>query len=171
MHRTILPLLVVASTAVLPGCLSVKYSAQRSIDAGASRGDVHRTWQHSLFLGLIPVSAVPLDSYCPDTGVLHVRSQVGPLGMLATVATLGVWTPTRVKVTCADWPAVAMGPFASPEAAWDAVTPPGPWVDPAPAPLGLPVEPPPAPPAAQDDGGGDTIIFEDEHGRRVIIVR
>jgi hypothetical protein len=95
------------------GCMSVKYSASNAIAHGARSGDVHHDWQHSLFLGLIPVSAVNLDQYCPDTGVLHVRSSVGPLGALATVFTLGVWTPSHVRVTCADWP-VAWAPEPPP---------------------------------------------------------
>lgn len=110
-------------TALSTGCMSVKYTATRSEAYGARAGVVHHDWQHSLFLGLIPVSSVDLDRYCPDTGVLHVRSSVGPLGFLATVVSAGVWTPSHVRITCARWPTAALppgGPLAVPPDA-------GPW--------------------------------------------
>ena len=97
---------------LLSGCMSVKYTATRSEAYGARSGQVHHAWQHSLLLGLIPVSSVDLDRHCPDTGILHVKSSIGPLGALATVLTAGVWTPSHVRVTCAAWPSVA-GPTSN----------------------------------------------------------
>lgn len=96
--------------ALAPACMSVRYSAQQSLDHGARRGEVHHDWQHSLFFGLVPASVVDLDQYCPETGVLHVKSSVGPLGVLATVFSAGIWTPSHVRVTCADWPRMGVAP-------------------------------------------------------------
>ncbi len=150
MHPSILMLSLVAS-----GCQSVRYTSPESAAHGARKGEVHKTFAHSFLLGAIPAGSIPLDGWCPETGVHTIRSFVGPFGYLMTGLSLGIWTPSRVKVYCNDIPlpvegdaddaVVALGEALISEP-WESVAPPMP-VPPVPPGPPVVVVPPPAPPA------------------------
>lgn len=136
--------------AALPGCMSVKYGLSGPVRATVVADHDEVAWQHSLFLGLIPVSQVKLDQLCPGESILGVRSQVGFLGGLATLVTLGLWTPTHVHVTCGH--PVDPGGWAAPP---QASAPPPALAVPAPA-LTVP-------------GDYDAIVVERPDGTRVLV--
>lgn len=146
---------VLCLAALLQGCVSTKLVHGDQVAFGAEKGRVHKTWAHSIFWGLVPVKAVDLDGYCERTGVLQVRSHTGPVALLAQVVTLGVWTPSRVRITCVDAPPQPWVAQAEAEPWPEPVVAPEPAMAPEPEPAMAP-EPvvavaapvPPTPPVA-----------------------
>jgi hypothetical protein len=78
------------------GCHTVRYDAARP----ASPRRYERT-VHFYVWGLAGRPVVDLDAACPE-GVARVESGAELHHWLAQVATLGLWSPRRVKVTCAE---------------------------------------------------------------------
>lgn len=95
-------LLLVAG--LLQGCFSVRYHSPTALTEGARRGVTHKTWSHSFLWGIIPATRVPLDGWCGDREILKMKSSLGPMGFLGQAITLGIWTPMRLKIVCADRP-------------------------------------------------------------------
>lgn len=80
----------------LAACHTVRYDAGRPPSA--------RRWERTVHFyawGLSGKPRVDLDAACPE-GVARFRSEAGPLHWVAQVATLGLWSPRRVVVECAE---------------------------------------------------------------------
>lgn len=80
----------------LSACHAVRYDAGRP--ASQRR---YETTVHFWLWGLAGKPRVDLDAACPE-GVSRFRNDAGPLHWIAQVATLGVWSPRRVVVECAE---------------------------------------------------------------------
>jgi len=88
--------LAAAAALALAACHTVRY------DAG--RPPSQRRWEtnvHFFAWGLVGKPRVDLDAACPE-GVADFRNEAGPLHWVAQVATLGLWSPRRVVVECAE---------------------------------------------------------------------
>lgn len=168
MSRSVLLALLV----LVPACGGVRLVHPDLHAAGVREGLTYKRWTHSLFWGTVPVRPLPTDGDCGEAGVLRIHAKVGPLGTLAQIATLGIWTPSRVKVTCADPYAVAprdLGPpqYAPPVTYAPAPPPP---VTYAPAPPPPPVtQAPPAPLAVPQVGLAGTMVVDETLGRPVVV--
>ena len=84
--------------AMASGCYTVKLIDPAAMDREVTHHD--HAWGHSLFWGFIPLGTVDL-SVCGDDEVRSVKTQIGGLGLVAYVLTVGIWTPMHVKITCA----------------------------------------------------------------------
>ncbi len=93
MSRTIFA--VVAALA-LAGCHAVRYDTGRP----ASQRRYEKT-VHFFVWGLAGKPVVDLDAACPE-GVARFRNDATALQWVAEVATLGLWSPRRVVVECAE---------------------------------------------------------------------
>lgn len=57
-------------------------------------------WNHHLFWGIVRLNrGVPLDAVCPQ-GIARIENWMGPLQVVLSVLTAGVYTPTTVRVFC-----------------------------------------------------------------------
>jgi hypothetical protein len=89
-------LAVAAAVALALGCHAVRYDAGRP----PSPRRYERT-VHFYLWGLAGKPSVDLDAACPE-GVSQVESGASFPLWFAQVATLGLWAPRRVVVTCAE---------------------------------------------------------------------
>lgn len=80
----------------LAGCHAVRYDAGRP--ASQRRFE---TTVHFFFWGFAGKPRIDLDTACPE-GVAAFRNEAGVLHWIAEVATLGIWSPRRVVVECAQ---------------------------------------------------------------------
>jgi hypothetical protein len=71
---------------------------------------IDQSWASSWIYGLVPPKTVETASRCP-AGVAKVETELTFLNQLVHFLTLGIYTPMRIRVTCAQ------GGAASPEAA------------------------------------------------------
>jgi hypothetical protein len=88
--------IAVAAALALAGCHMIRY------DAG--RPPSHRRYErtvHFFLWGLAGKPRIDLDAACPE-GVARWRSDATFLGWVAEVATVGLWSPRRVIVECAE---------------------------------------------------------------------
>lgn len=88
--------LLAAAALGLAACHTVRYDAGRPASQRRYEATVH-FW----FWGLAGRPRVDLDAACPE-GVARFRNEAGVLHWIAEVATLGVWSPRRVVVECAE---------------------------------------------------------------------
>lgn len=59
------------------------------------------TSNHHLFWGFANLSGeVHAGLYCPQ-GTAMIKNRVGPLGVLVSIITGGIWVPTRIEIWCA----------------------------------------------------------------------
>jgi hypothetical protein len=94
--RTLAVLLVMAT---LPGCYR---TTLRSSDLQSA--DRHRTTGHLYLLGSVGELEVDVRDYCGDRGAAEIRSSGDVLTVAVTVATLGIYSPRRVHITCGREP-------------------------------------------------------------------
>jgi hypothetical protein len=86
---------------MMTGCYTTKvYVAPPS----TATGRVENEWQQTFFWGLISAGSVNAANICGDAGVVHIKSEIGGLGLLANWVTAGIWAPVRVRVTCGTTP-------------------------------------------------------------------
>lgn len=58
-------------------------------------------WNHHLFWGIVRLNqGVPLDAVCPAGNISRVENWMGPLQVVLSVLTAGIYTPTTVRVFC-----------------------------------------------------------------------
>lgn len=96
MRTRSLPAALAVAAALTLGCHAVRYDAGRAPSPRRYERTVH------FFLwGLAGKPVVDLDAACPE-GVARVESGAGFPHWLAQVATVGLWSPRRVVVTCAE---------------------------------------------------------------------
>jgi hypothetical protein len=93
----------------LSGCYTVKLVDPSYMGREVTKTD--HAWAHSLFWGFVPLGTVDL-GVCGEDEVRSVKTQIGGLGLVAYVLTVGIWTPMHVKITC-----VAPGGFEKPTGA------------------------------------------------------
>jgi hypothetical protein len=84
------------AAAALAGCHTVRYQTGRP----ASARKVEQT-HHFFFWGLKGKPVVDLDAACPE-GVARWTNRSDALDWLASVGTLGVWSPRTVTIECAE---------------------------------------------------------------------
>jgi hypothetical protein len=84
------------AAAALAGCHTVRYQTGRP----ASARKVEQT-HHFFFWGLKGKPVVDLDAACPE-GVARWTNKSDALDWLASVGTLGIWSPRTVIVECAE---------------------------------------------------------------------
>lgn len=63
---------------------------------------INQPWSSGYFWGLVPPHVVTAAVTCPGGRVAKVESHHSFLNELATVATLGIYSPVDIKVTCAS---------------------------------------------------------------------
>jgi len=80
----------------LAGCHAVRYDAGRQPSQRR-----YETTVHFFFWGLSGKPKIDLDAACPE-GAARFRNEAAPLHWIAEVATLGIWSPRRVVVECAE---------------------------------------------------------------------
>ncbi|HMV66336.1 MAG TPA: hypothetical protein PKA64_05760 [Myxococcota bacterium] len=85
----------------LQACYTVRFVSPEL--HGIPDGAVLHTWTHSFLWGIIPAGKASIDQ-CGYAGVKEIKSQIGGLGLVASVLTLGVWTPMHVQIVCAEVP-------------------------------------------------------------------
>ncbi len=98
----------------LQGCATARIVNHDALAAGARKGIVHHRWSHTILWGAAHPQTVPSDGACPE-GVLKMTPQIGPFSLAARVFTFGLWAPTRHRIVCADYPAVADASWAEPD--------------------------------------------------------
>lgn len=89
-------LVAAAAALALAACHTVRYDAGRAVS--------QRRWEstvHFFLWGLVGEARIDLDAACPE-GVARFRNEAGPLHWVAQVGTLGLWSPRRVVVECAE---------------------------------------------------------------------
>ena len=88
--------LVAALALSLAACHTVRYDAGRPPSQRRHAQTVHfYAW------GLVGKPLIDLDAACPE-GVARFRSEAALHHWVAQVATLGLWSPRRVVVECAE---------------------------------------------------------------------
>lgn len=96
--QTRLFLLLALGILASPGCYTTKmYSA----NATASRTE-RTAVVHSFVFGIVPMNEVNLDSLCGDQGFAELKTSINGWGLLASVVTMGLWTPITVRGRCAE---------------------------------------------------------------------
>jgi hypothetical protein len=88
--------LAAAVALALVACHTVRYDAGRRPSQRR-----YETTVHFYLWGLVGKPRVDLDAACPE-GVARFRNDAGALHWLAEVATLGIWSPRRIVVECAE---------------------------------------------------------------------
>lgn len=61
---------------------------------------IDKAWASSWIYGLVPPKTVETASRCPD-GVAKVETELTFLNQVVHILTLGIYTPMRIRVTCA----------------------------------------------------------------------
>jgi hypothetical protein len=85
------------------GCFRHVYSYPAAPEPRASTWQ----WHHHLLWGLVNVApSVHLERICPQ-GVAHIENWMGPGQAILSYLTLGIYTPTTVRVYCAAVPPAA----------------------------------------------------------------
>lgn len=87
--------LVMLSTS---GCYKATFVEHRSTP---KRQPTHAKWTHHYFLGLIGRGDHDADELCPE-GTAGVQTAGDLTTGVVTIATLGIYAPRRVYVTCAQ---------------------------------------------------------------------
>jgi hypothetical protein len=73
---------------------------------------IDRSWASSWIYGLVPPKAVETASRCPD-GVAKVETELTFLNQVVHILTLGIYTPMRIRVTCAQATGTSAGATAA----------------------------------------------------------
>ena len=90
------------SCATLAAVIAATACARITVTSNATPSPtvVKKPQQHSFVAGLVPPTEVNVREECPN-GVATVETAHSPANVLATLVTLGIWSPISVKVTCA----------------------------------------------------------------------
>ncbi len=80
----------------LAACHTVRYDAGRPPSERR-----YETTVHFFLWGLAGKPRIDLDAACPE-GAARFRNESGAVHWIAEVATLGLWSPRRVVVECAQ---------------------------------------------------------------------
>jgi Bor protein len=88
--------LVVGAVAVLGGCFHAIVTTGRP----AGPEVIQRPWASSFLFGLVPPEIINGATECP-AGVASIETQHTFLNSLVGIATVGIYTPMKITVTCA----------------------------------------------------------------------
>jgi uncharacterized protein YceK len=94
--RLLVVVVALCAAGLLSGCHTVRYQTERP----ASARHVEQK-HHFFFWGLKGKPVVDLDAACPE-GVSRWSNQATAADWLASVVTLGVWSPRTVVIECAE---------------------------------------------------------------------
>jgi hypothetical protein len=85
-----------------------------TVETGLTRSAViiERSWASSWIYGLVPPKTVQTASRCPD-GVAKVETELTFLNQVVHLLTLGIYTPMRIRVTCAQRNSASAGAGAA----------------------------------------------------------
>jgi hypothetical protein len=86
---------VLLSSVLLTGCYH--QVVQTGLPAGGTK--IAKPWTATWIFGLVPATPIDVRAQCPS-GVATVDTQLTVPNWIATVLTLGVFTPRSVTVTC-----------------------------------------------------------------------
>lgn len=90
-------LATLAAAAVLAcGCYRQAVQTGRTPSATV----IHRPWTHTFLWGLVPAEPIDVTTEC-RSGIATVVTEQSFLNGVATVLTLGIWTPRDVTIRCA----------------------------------------------------------------------
>jgi hypothetical protein len=80
------------------------------VDTGRTPASVviDRPWTSTWMLGLVPAAPIDVTAIC-RSGIATVVTRVSAPNLLASIATVGIWTPRHVTVTCATGSATGAG--------------------------------------------------------------
>jgi Bor protein len=95
---------LVRSRALVPTALTVLTACwHATVETGLTPSTVviDRSWAASWIYGLVPPKTVETASRCPD-GVAKVETELTFLNQVVHLLTLGIYTPMRIRVTCAQ---------------------------------------------------------------------
>ena len=97
--------LVAASSFASAGCYKASFATS---EAAAKREPNHEIWTDHFVFGLAGHETVDTREYCP-AGVAAVKTggNAGTTGV--TIATLGIYSPRKVYITCAKSHEIAQG--------------------------------------------------------------
>lgn len=102
MHRAARQLGCSAMLAMVWCTTHGRYTTKMYYASEAPSGAVRSTMTHVFAWGLLPVGEANLEALCGQANISELKTQIGPMGFLATVATFGIWTPMRVTATCSE---------------------------------------------------------------------
>jgi hypothetical protein len=88
--------LVVGAVAVLGGCFHAIVTTGRP----AGPEVIQRPWASAFLFGLVPPEIINGAKECP-AGVASIETQHSFLNSLVGIATVGIYTPMTITVTCA----------------------------------------------------------------------
>ena len=98
-HATILCVTLAASAtlSLASGCYRHRFYDSK---ATAQPYPASSEWHHHFLWGLINASSdVAIEEICP-TGAAEIQSWIGPLQAILSYLTVGIYTPTTVRVFC-----------------------------------------------------------------------
>jgi len=86
-----------AAVVLLAGC----YHGTVETGVAPSAQTIDRSWASGWLYGLVPPSTTETQQRCP-AGVARVEMQLSFGNQLASILTLGIYTPMSITVTCAE---------------------------------------------------------------------
>jgi Bor protein len=103
-----------SSRAILPLGLTLLAACwHATVETGLTPSTVviDQSWASSWIYGLVPPKTVQTASRCPD-GVAKVETELTFLNQVVHLVTLGIYTPMRIRVTCAQRSGASTGAAA-----------------------------------------------------------
>lgn len=82
---------------------------RQTVETGRTPANVviDRPWTSTYLFGLVPAAPIDVSRLC-RSGVASVDTRVSAPNLLVGVATLGLWTPRHVTITCSTGSASRM---------------------------------------------------------------
>lgn len=90
------PVALAAIALLASGCYRQVVQTGRTPSASV----IHRPWTHTFLWGLVPAEPIDVTAEC-RSGIATVVTEQSFLNGVATVLTLGIWTPRDVTINCA----------------------------------------------------------------------
>lgn len=97
MNRPSLRLWVLTLLLGLSGCYKASFYQGSTV-----RGTQHEEWTNFFLFGLIGHDRVDVREFCPNSEVASLRSGANVGTTVVSVLTVGIYTPRKVYVSCAD---------------------------------------------------------------------
>src|SRR5690606_32710771 len=92
---------LLASLVVLT-CLTSCYRATFHRDPTVVKGETHEEWTDFFLFGLVGTEEFGVQEFCPDGNVAEVKTGGNFATGLVGVITIGIYTPRKVYVSCAN---------------------------------------------------------------------
>mgnify|MGYP002778166612 CR=1 FL=1 len=106
--RTPIPMRLLKYSALALAALGSSACYHATIETGRAAGTtvVSRPWTNTFIFGLVEAQPIDVRAQCPR-GIARVETQLSVVNALASIVTLGLYTPRTVTVTCASGTASA----------------------------------------------------------------